>query len=166
MASEQVDPQWRRPRGVRAVHVVAVLSALLAAGGVFGLFSRFGVVEVSTKAQPQLIASIDLRIGDPVRAAARGEAKAQADVEAGLLHLQTFGLTEPPTKADLARAGRLKQRYGIVWINRGSEATPQTQAYADAYNRVMQAEIGRRHGKAFVGRLMQSDDRRNPRPDL
>ena len=155
MLSEWVEPTWRQRRGIRKIHVVAILSALAAAGAVFGLFSEFGISQAPTTADRQLIASVDLRIGSPALASTRGEAKARLDVEAGELKLQTVGLPVPPTAADLAKAERLKRRYGIAWVNRGEEVSPQSQAYVDSYNRVAQAEIERRHGKQFLERLLQ-----------
>jgi len=146
LADERLGKGWRRSQ--TRIRVVAVLCALVAAAIVFGLFERFRVQEGEAKREKQLIAAIDLRIGNPAGAAERGEAKARADIEAGLLQLQGFG---PVT----AKAQRLKQRYGITWVSKGEAATPLTQAYADAYNRVVQSEIERRHGQDYLERLAQ-----------
>ena len=154
LADERLGSGWHRSR--TGVRVVAVVCSLLAAGAVFGLFSGFRVQEGEAKPQRQLIGTIDLRIGNPAVAAERGEAKARADIEAGLLQLQGFG-------AVTAKAQRLKQRYGVTWINKGEAATPLTQAYADAYNRIVHAEIERRHGQDYLDRLVQ--DSGVPRQD-
>lgn len=151
LADERLGAGWRRSR--TAVRVVAVVCSVVAAAIVFSLFSQFRVQEGEAKPQRQLIGTIDLRIGNPVVAAERGEAQARLDVEAGLLQLQTFG--PPPTKADTAKAHRLKQRYGISWVHKGDVATPVSQAQADGYNRVMRAEIERRHGGELADRLMR-----------
>lgn len=151
MFPDWVEPKWQQRRGVRKIHVVAVLSALLAAGVVYGLFSEFGVIEANRpgKVERQLVAAVDLRVGNPAGAAERGEAKARADVEAGLLQLETFGDAVTPAQARLA-----KQRYGLTWVNKGKSPTPLTQAHADAYNRVMRAEIERRHGREVADELL------------
>ncbi|MEO6278848.1 hypothetical protein [Roseateles sp.] len=145
--------QWHRPRS-RRVQVAAVLASVIAAGTVLYLFDSFGIVGPSTHTDRQLVATVDLRIGNPVVELARGEAKARKDLDDGLLQLQTF-LEQPPSKADLARAERLKTRYGVIWISRGAVPTPQSQAYADGYNRVVQAEIERLHGQDFLERLLR-----------
>lgn len=154
LADERLGAGWRRNR--KAIRSVAVLCSVLAAATVFGLFSQFRAAEGEAKPQRQLIGTIDLRIGNPVAAAERGEAKARADIEAGLLQLQGFG-------AVTAKAQRLKQRYGVTWINKGEAATPLTQAYADGYNRIVHAEIERRHGQGYLDRLVQ--DSGVPRQD-
>ncbi|MFG6462231.1 hypothetical protein ACG04Q_11685 [Roseateles sp. DXS20W] len=151
MFPDWVEPKWQQRRGVRKIHVVAVLSALLAAGVVYVLFSEFGVIEANRpgKVERQLVAAVDLRVGNPAGAAARGEARARADVEASLLQLETFGDAVTPAQARLA-----KQRYGLTWVNKGKSPTPLTQAHADAYNRVMRAEIERRHGREVADELL------------
>ena len=165
MLSEWVEPQWQRPRGIRTVHVVAVLSALLAAGAVFGLFSAFGVAEGHGPgyAERQLLASVDLRIANPAEAFAKGESKARVDVDAGVLQLLNFGKAKPTSKADTAKAQRLK-RHGIVWVHKGGVATLKESAYAAGYNHVVQAEIERRHGGDFLDPLMRGEEEA-PRPD-
>jgi hypothetical protein len=150
LADQIQGPGWRQPR--KAARVVAVLCALLAAATVFVLFDRFGIVGES-KPERQLIAAVDLRIGNPAGAAERGEALARADLEQGLLQLQTLG----PDKPDAAKARRLKQRYGIVWVHKAGEATPLAQAFVDGYNRVMQAEIERRHGRELLDALLRGE---------
>lgn len=151
---------WRRSQ--TRIRLLAVLLAVLAGVAVFSIFTQ---VRRSTapKPEPQLIATIDLSIGNPVVAFARGETKAKADIEAGILKLQTFGLPATPSKADAAKAERLKQRYGIVWANAAREATAVTQAFADGYNSVSQAEIERRHGKAVLERLVHGEDSKFPK---
>lgn len=155
LADERLGAGWRRPR--KAIRVVAVVCSVLAAAIVFGLFTRFRVEEGEARPQKQLIAAIDLRIGNPAGAAERGEAKARVDIEAGLLQLETLGLTAQSIKMQAADARRLKQRYGFSWVHKDLAATPLTQAHADAYNRVMQAEIERRHGRAFLDQLLRGD---------
>jgi hypothetical protein len=158
LADELQGKGWRRPQ--TRIRTVAVVCSLLAAATVFGLFSRFRAQEGEVKPQKQLIAAIDLRIGNPAGAAERGEARARADIEAGLLQLETFGAAVPAAKAQ-----RMKQRYGITWVNKGREATPLTQAHADAYNRVMQAEIERRHGREVLDQLIPKSDSAQAAPD-
>ncbi|MBV8036519.1 hypothetical protein [Roseateles sp.] len=155
LADELQGGGWRQPR--KAIRVVAVLCALLAAATVFGLFDRFGIVRGEAKPQRQLIAAVDLRIGNPAGAVERGEAKAREDIDAGLLQLQVFGPAGAPARAEAARAKHLKQRYGVTWVRREAAATPLTQAFADGYNRVMQAEIERRHGREFLDELMRGE---------
>lgn len=152
---ERAGAGWRRQSRTR-VRVIALLGSLLAAGIVFGVFNqRLGLVKSEAKPPMQLLATVDLRIGNPAVLAERGEAKARLDIEAGLLQLQVFG--PAPTPADAAKAQQLKRRYGIVRINKGETATPVTQAFAEGYNRVMRAEIERRHGKDFLEALMRGE---------
>lgn len=151
LADERLGKGWQRSR--TRIRVVAVLVSLLAALIVYGLFDRFRVVQGEAKPEKQLIAAVDLRVGNPAGAAERGEAKAKADIEAGLLQLETFG---PATSA--AQARHLRQRYGIAAVSKGKEATPLTQAHADAYNRVMQAEIERKRGREALDQLLRELD--------
>lgn len=151
LADERVGAGWRRPR--KAARTVAVVCAVLAAAAVFGLFNQFGIFKGEDGPPRQLIASVDLRIGTPALASERGEAKARADIAAGLLQLETFGAAMPAAKAQ-----RLKQRYGVATVNKGKEATPLTQAHADAYNRVMQAEIERKQGRGALDQLLRELD--------
>lgn len=146
LADERLGKGWRRSqtRG----RVVAVLSALIAAAVLYGLFERFRVPPGESEPQRQTLASVDLRIGNPAGAAERGEARAKADVEAGEIKLQTVG--RPAATADAASS---KQRYGVVWALRSAEVSPLTLAYANGYNKVVYAEIERRHGKDAVDRL-------------
>lgn len=146
LADERLGKGWRRSQ--TRIRVVAVLTALTAAAIVYGLFERFRVQEAEAKPERQVVASVDLRIGNPAGAAERGEARAKADIQAGLLQLQGFG-TAPP------KARELKHRYGVTWVGKGREATLLTQAYADAYNRVMQAEVEHLHGQEFLDKLLQ-----------
>lgn len=147
---------WRRSR---RIHLVAVLVSLLAAGSVVWLFDTFGIVRPSDAVERQLIASVDLRIGDPAAVGQQGEARAKADIEAGLLQLQTF--SSKPAAAEAARDQRLKERLGVTWIHKTTEATPLALAFMGGYNRIMQAEIERRHGKAALDELL-----RDPRAHL
>lgn len=147
LADERLGTGWRRSR--TRIRIVAVLASLLAAAVLFGLFDRFRVAKGEAKPERQLIAAIDLRVGNPAGAAERGEAKARADIEAGRLQLEVFGPATPAAKAQ-----GLKQRYGFAWVVKGKEADMLTQAHADAYNRVMQVEIERRHGREVLDQLM------------
>ncbi|WP_457427579.1 hypothetical protein [Roseateles sp. P5_E7] len=147
LADERLGKGWRRSQ--TRIRVVAVLCALAAAAIVFSLFERFRVQEGEAKREKQLIAAIDLRIGNPAGAAVRGEAKARADIEAGLLQLEIFGEALTPAHIQL-----MKKRYGLTWVNKGKASTLLTQAHADAYNRVMLAEIERRHGRKVADELM------------
>ncbi len=147
LADELAGTGWRRNR--TRIRIVAVLCSLLAAGVVYGLFDRVRVSAGDTKPARELIAAVDLRVGNPAGAVERGEAKARADIEAGLLQLEIFG---PATPA--AKARNLKQRYGITTVSKGREATPLTQAHADAYNRIMQAEIERKHGREALDQVL------------
>lgn len=158
LADERVGAGWRRPR--KAARTVAAVCAVLAAAAVFGLFSRFGVFKGDDGPQRQLIASVDLRIGTPALASERGEAKARADIAAGLLQLEVFGAALPGAKAQ-----QLKQRFGITIVNKGKEATPLTQAHADAYDKLMQAEFERRHGRQQLDQLLHELGLGAARPD-
>ncbi|MCE4554527.1 hypothetical protein [Pelomonas cellulosilytica] len=152
LADELQGGGWRRPR--RGIRALAIGSGLVAAGVVFVMFNKFGVIKGGTpKPEPQLIGTIDLRLGNPVAVAERGEAKARLDIEAGLAQLLVYGPV--PAKADAARAARLKQRYGLVIVHKGQTPTPLLQAYADGYNRVMHAELERRHGREVADRLLR-----------
>lgn len=142
-------------RRVRPIHAVAVLCSLLAAASVFGLFSRFGVPAPSTDIERQLIASVDLRIGNPAGALARGEACARADLEAGLLQLQFRGPDKPPTARERARAQALKSEFGLVWVRKTGESPPLAEAFVEGYNKVMSAEIERRHGRERLDAWLQ-----------
>lgn len=164
MISERPEVRWQRPRGVRAIHVVAVLSALLAAGSVLGLFNQFGPSEGEATSERQLIASVDLRIANPAELFAKGETQARTDVEAGTLKLQQVGPRSKWTAAELARNQRLKQRYGITWVL-ADKVTPQASAFAAGYNHIAQAEIERRHGPDFVEQLLRGEEPDTPKQD-
>lgn len=149
-------------RRLRPIHAVAVLCSVLAAGSVYALFDRFGVLDGPGQGERQLIASVDLRVGNPEGAAQRGEALARKDIEAGLLQLQVFGPDVPPTAAETARAKRWKASHGITWVRKGNTPTLLTQAFASAYNRVMQAEIERRHGAPVLDKLLHEQSEAFP----
>jgi hypothetical protein len=153
---------WRRSR---RIHLVAALVALGAAGSVVWLFDTFGIVRASDTVERQLIASVDLRIGDPEAVGRQGESRARADIEAGLLQLQTFAKAPPDTPAEAARAERLKSRLGFAWVHKATEATPLGLAFVGGYNRIMQAEIERRHGKAALDDLLRDPRARQPEKD-
>lgn len=150
-----------RLRKPRPIQVVALAVSVLAAGSVLVMFNRMSGFMGRTKAEPQLIATVDLRLGNTFLAAERGATQARTDIEAGLLQLQTFAPAEPQTRAEAARARHWKQRYGVTWLHKSEARTPVTEAYADGYNRVMQAEIERRHGRAVVDELLPKDERGN-----
>lgn len=151
LADELTGKGWRRNR--TRIRIAAVLASLVAAGIIWALFERFRVPPAETKPARELIAAVDLRVGNPAGAAERGGAKARADLEAGLLQLETFGPATPAAKAQ-----RLKQRWGIAVVGKGRQATPLTQAHADAYNRVMQAEIERKHGREALEQVLRELD--------
>ena len=158
LLTEFVEPKWQRPRGIRRIHVVAVLFAFAAVGVVLAMFVRFGIVHLDTSGDRLLVATVDLRLGTPALAAERGAARARMDLEAGELKLQTVG--PAPTKAETARAERMKQRYGVAWGRYSEQVTPETSAFVDAYNRVMHAEIEKRHGKSVADGLTGFDESR------
>ncbi|MFG6428686.1 hypothetical protein ACG00Y_02110 [Roseateles sp. LYH14W] len=159
--TEYVPPKWHRPRGIRRIHVVAVLFALAAVSVVLVMFVKFGIVHLDTSGDRLLVATVDLRLGTPELAAERGAAQARRDLEAGELKLQTVG--PDPTKGETARAERMKQRYGVTWVSKSKEVTPASTAFVEAYNRVMHAEIERKHGKVVADGLLGFDGAK-PRP--
>jgi hypothetical protein len=162
MLSDWVEPQWRRRRGVRTVQVVAVLAALLAALSLLGMFNQFGASDGDVvKAERQLVASVDLRVGNPAGAVERGEAKARADIKAGVLQLQIFG--PPKTKVEAAKAQRLEKRYGVDWVYKGEDGSLLARAFANGYNGVMRAEIERRHGSEALDQLMREHGIESPK---
>jgi len=150
MLSDRVDVVWQRRRGIRKIHVVAFLGAIVIAGTVFALFNKLAVFGGKPKPEKQLIASVDLRIGNPAGAAERGPLRAKADIEAGELKLQTVG--RPVDEAEIAKARKL---YGVVWVLHSRAVTPLTLAYVDAYNKVMQTEIRRKHGDDVAERFIR-----------
>ena len=150
MLSDRVEVQWQRRRGIRKIHVVAALGALLAVFCVLMVFTGLGRALRPAKAGPQLIASIDMRIGNPAGAAERGEAKAKADLEAGEVKLQMVGRPMDPT--EIAKAKKL---YGVAWVLHSKEVTPLSLAYMDAYNKVMQTEIKRKYGDDVAERFIR-----------
>ena len=155
LADELLGAGWRRSR--KGIRTVAVLCALIAAGIVFSLFNRFGgAPKGDVKPQRQVIASVDLGIGNPVVSAERGEARAKADIEAGRLELHIYG--PAPDEAEAAKAERLKQRYGITRIYKGKTGPEVALAFASGYNRVMRAEIERRHGRQLADSLLPKHD--------
>lgn len=152
LLTEFVEPKWQRPRGIRRIHVVAVLFAVAAVGVVLAMFVRYGIVRLDTSGDRLLVATVDLRLGTPALAAERGAAQARFDIEAGELKVQTVG--PKPGKAQAARAARMKERYGVDWVNRSEQVTPEATAHAQAYNRVMRVEIERKHGKDVADGLL------------
>jgi hypothetical protein len=142
--------RWRKPRPIQ---VVALVISVLAAGSVLVVFNRMSGFMGRTKVEPQLVANIDLSIGNTVLAGQRGEAQARLDIEAGLLQLQAFG--PAPGGADVARIQQIKHRFGLTWVRKGESAGPVAQAFADGYNRVMQAEAERRHGGESLDRRLR-----------
>lgn len=149
-ACERSEMRWRRPR---TVELIAAACALLATGSVLLAFSRLKSVASRWGAQPELIATVDLRLGNPVVAAERGQAQARKDIEAQLLQFQTFAPVPPQSPDDAARARQWKQRYGVVWVRKGGASTSVSQAYVAGYNRVMRAEIERRYGRRVAEEL-------------
>lgn len=155
--SDLVNVRWQRRRGLRGIHVVAVLSAIAAAATMLFMFNEYGHRDSPVQDMRLLIADVDLRIGSPELAAERGAARARHDIEAGTLKLLTVGPQPEPTAAERARADWLKERLGLVRASRSAEVTPQHTAYAEAYNRAVQAEIERKHGKEFAERLQRGE---------
>ncbi len=154
--------RWRRPRPIQ---VVALIGSVLAAGTVLVMFNRMSGFMGRTNAEPQLIATVDLRLGNTLLATERGEAQARKDIEAGLLQFQTFTAEAQLTPAEVARARRLKQRYGVTWLRKSGTPTPVAEAYVDGYNGVVRAEIERRHGRDALDHLMPEDPHPgDPRP--
>lgn len=156
--------RWRKPRPIQ---VVALIGSVLAAGTVLVMFNRMSGFMGRRNAEPQLIATVDLRLGNTLLATERGQAQARKDIEAGLLQFQTFTAEAALTPAEAARARRLKQRYGVTWLRKsGTPApTPVSQAYVDGYNGVVRAEIERRHGRDALDHLMPDDPHPGaPRP--
>lgn len=164
MRPELVDVVWKRRRGFRRVHVLAVLTAVVAPAVLIGLFNQFGRAKAGASREPQVIASIDLRIGNPIFAAQQGEAEARKDIEAGLFQLQTFEAAPQDTPAGRARTDKLNKLYGISWLHKVSRGDPAAQAYVDAYNLVVQAEIERKFGPEFLQRLLRGEDPGPPKP--
>lgn len=159
MLSEFVEPKWQRKRGLRKIHIVAVLCGLLAAGGVVHMFNEFGVLDGAPGGgERQLVATVDLRLGTPGLSKERGQARARFDVEEGQLKLQRLG--PAPNKAEAARAERMKQRYAVEWVTYNEQVTPLTSAYVEGYNGVMRAEIERRHGKEVADGLLGFEETR------
>jgi hypothetical protein len=146
--ADHTPTPWRR--SLTRIRVVAVLCSLLAGGVVFAIFN--GVARGRGEARPEklLIGSIDMGIAYREQ----GQTQARADIASGLLQLLFFGPDEAPTPEDAARDERLKRRYGVARVRRGDAPTPQTQAYVDGYNRVVKAEIKRRHGAPALAALM------------
>ena len=93
----------------------------------------------------------------------QGEARAKADLMDGLLQLQTFAKPLADAAAESARAQRLKDRWGLSWVYKKTTPTPLGEAFVSGYNRIMLAEIERRHGKAAVEELQR--DARAKRPE-
>lgn len=152
-------------RPSRRIHLVAALASLMAAGSVLWLFDTFGIARPSDAVERQLVASVDLRIGDPVKVGEQGQARARFDIEAGLLQLQTFAKPLPDAAAEAERAQRLKDQLGLAWVYKKTEPTALGRAFVDGYNQVMRAEIERRHGKAVLAQLLR-DERARPLPAL
>ena len=156
-------------RRLRPIHGIAVLCSLIAAFAVYTLFDQYRLMEGPGQGDRQVVARVDLRIGNPATWAERGQAAARADIDAGLLQLQVFGPDAVPgaskTVAEEARAQRWKTSHGITWVRKAKSPTPLTQAYADAYNRVMQAEIERRHGAPVLEKLLREQRQAFPLPD-
>jgi hypothetical protein len=151
--------RWRKPRPIQ---VVALIVSVLAAGSVLVMFNRMSGFMGRKKAEPQLIGTIDLRLGNPMFSAQRGEAEARTDIEAGLLQLLTFEPETAQTRAEAAKARQLKQRYGVTWLHKTGAVTPVSQAYVDGYNRAVRAEIERRHGPGVLDSLLPKEDNAAP----
>ena len=143
----------RWPR-LRPIQIVALAGSLVAAGCVLAVFGQLTAAAGRLGAEPQVIATVDLRLGNTLLAAEQGEAQARADLDAGKLQLQAFEPAEPPPPDELARQRRWKQRYGVIWTTKAGQRTPFAEASMAAYNRVMRAEIERRHGRRVADELL------------
>ncbi|MCH8855660.1 MAG: hypothetical protein IIA03_05325 [Proteobacteria bacterium] len=143
--------RWRKPR---PIEVVALAGGVLAAGTVLVMFNRMSGFMGRTTPEPQLIATVDLRLGNTLLARENGAAQARADLEAGLLQLQALEPAEAPTRDAVARERRWKQRYGVVWVAKPGQRTPAAEAFIAGYNGVMRAEIERRHGRRVAEELL------------
>ena len=80
-ARPQAVATWRRSR---RIHFVAALVSVLAAGCVLWMFDTFGIVSPSDAQERLLIASVDLRIGDPAAAAMRARTAARDSASAAI----------------------------------------------------------------------------------
>lgn len=106
---------------------------------------------------------LESRAGSGGRSAViRGRADALADLKAGRLVVESFGMPGPG-------AGKytslLEKRYGIETrrVGAGCEVEPDELQHAQAYNRVMKAEISRRYGADVFERTYQ-EVVKSPRP--
>lgn len=87
------------------------------------------------------------------RAKARGRTDAQADISAGKLAIESFGLPSPD--APVYRR-LLKERYGIeLRPVAGCVVDEQILGHAAGYNEVMNAEITRRHGPGLFDKVSE-----------
>ena len=103
LADERLGKGWRRSR--KTARTVAVLSALIAAAVLYGLFDSFRVQPGDSKPERQTVASVDLRIGNPAGAAERGEV--------GRDGREAVRLVEEPGERDARhRPARLSRRGG------------------------------------------------------
>lgn len=90
--------------------------------------------------------AMERMVGSGDRSAAfRGRADALADLKAGKLVVESFGMPGPAS-GEYTRL--LEKRYGIETrrVGAGCVFTPDEFQHAQAYNRVMKAEISRRFG--------------------
>lgn len=173
-------PVWQQARGLRRVHVMAAVIALVAATTIFVVFDKLRASNhIHIPAKPQLVADVDLRIANPAEAFGQGEDEARKDIAAGKLRLRLVG-SEKPSDEDRARQRRLKQRYGIDWqfieipapikVEAGKDGgavgfkdggkTPAhvLAARAAGYNHLVQDEIARRHGAEFLEKLLKGEE--------
>ncbi len=168
-------PTWQQGRGLRRVHVLAAVFALVAATTIFVAFDKLRASNhIHIPAKPQLVADVDLRIANPAQAFGQGEEEARKDIAAGKLRLRLVG-SEKPSEEDRARQRRLKQRYGIDWrfieipapVKAGDSGafkdagkTPAhvLAAQAAGYNRIVQDELARRHGPEVAEKLAKGEE--------
>lgn len=168
-------PTWQQPKGLRRLHVVAAVVALVAATTIFVIFDKLRASNhIHIPAKPQLIADVDLRIANPAEAFGKGEDEARKDIAAGKLRLRLVG-SEKPSDEDRARQRRLKQRYGIDWVfietpapvkagesgafkDAGKVPAHVLAAQAAGYNRIVHDELARRHGPEVAEKLAKGEE--------
>lgn len=165
MHPDQIQLVWKRRRGLRKIHLVAVLIAVAAPLVLAGLFKQIEHAKASARPERQVFASIDLRIGNPVFSAQQGEEQARKDIEAGTPQWQTLAAEPTATPATKAKAALLKERYGLTRRYHGEVHDPVVLAYVEAYNRVVQAEIERKFGPEVLKRLQRDEDPHPAKPD-